>query len=210
MAGPSIDLTGQRFGRLVVIGHKGRNGYGRYLWECKCDCGNTHYVVSISLKNGHSQSCGCLLSERASEANRRHGGSGSDEHNVWCSMRHRCSDENATTYKYYGARGITVCERWANSFENFLADMGKRPPGTSIDRIDNDKGYSPDNCRWADRLTQQNNTRLNRWIEHDGRTMTLSQWARELGTTKGVLWARLKAHGSLVPRPKGRPRKLAF
>lgn len=111
---------------------------------------------------------------------------------VWADMRARCRNPRWWLYKYYGARGITVCERWNTSFANFFADMGRRPPGMQLDRIDNSKGYSPENCRWASRAEQQRNTRATRHIEYQGRTQCLADWAKEAGMAPNALGSRLK------------------
>ena len=114
------------------------------------------------------------------------------EYRVWCSMKARCNDPKHKAYKRYGGRGLAVCDQWLYSFENFLADMGKRPsPEHSLDRIDNDLGYSPNNCRWATRLEQANNQSTNRRITFNGKTQTVTEWAREMGLTEGMLRSRL-------------------
>lgn len=116
----------------------------------------------------------------------------SPEYRTWENIKQRCYNPNYRHYKYYGGKGIEVCERWRDSFQNFLDDMGKRPRGDySIDRIDGTKGYSPENCRWATRITQQNNKRNNRLLTHDGKTQTMSEWSRELNIPLARIWWRL-------------------
>jgi hypothetical protein len=175
-----IDLTGQRFGRLLVLERALPSpSQTQAYWRCRCDCGNSTTTDGWSLRRGLTRSCGCLAREKASERARRgrarlrHGharkGRYSKTYTCWCGMRQRCRDPNARSYPWYGARGITVCARWRR-FENFLADMGERPRGKTLDRIDNDGNYEPGNCRWATALEQIHNRRKaspRRWLPDD-------------------------------------------
>lgn len=185
-----IDLTGTRFGRLTPLKRDGTCRAGA-MWLCECKCGNRTIVATNNLRNGHTISCGCLRSANlASGLRTTHGMRDTPEYEIWASMRSRCTNPNVRVFKNYGGRGISVCERW-NSFQNFYADMGQRPIGMTIDRIDNDQGYSKENCRWASLEQQQNNTRRNRFLTHNSKTMTLQQWAREIGIPRERIKHRL-------------------
>lgn len=161
------DLTGERFGRLTVLKRAGTNSSRKPVWECLCDCGNSKNIVSQSLLNGTTKSCGCLRKEQLSKRLRTHGMRKTRFYDIWYAMKRRCHDENSINYIYYGGRGIKVCDRW-ELFENFMDDMYEsyidhvREHGenqTTLDRVDPDGNYSPENTRWSTYTTQNRNTR---------------------------------------------------
>jgi hypothetical protein len=190
------DLRGQRFGRLVVRDIAPLLAPGaRVRWNAVCDCGNVTTVKANCLRNGDTSSCGCLHTDRLVERTRArlltHGMSKTTEFRIWTGMRTRCLNPNDPGFKYYGGRGIGICRRW-ESFEVFLHDMGPRPIGTSIDRIDNSKGYQPDNCRWATNKDQARNQSTNRVLTSGGRSMCVAAWSEELGINAPTLLSRLR------------------
>lgn len=182
-----IDLTGRRFGRLVVQ-HIAQTKKGkRLMWHCKCECGCEKIAVGNDLRAGSVSSCGCLIGQH----NIRHGLSKTRTHNIWSGVIRRCVNPNDASYQRYGGKGIAVCDRW-KVFENFLADMGEAPAGLSIDRIDNSKGYSPENCRWADDFQQSNNRDMVLSITAFGRSQTLGEWSKETGIAHSTIYQRMR------------------
>ena len=184
-----IDITGQTFGKLTVLGYAGRGLRRSSLWNVRCDCGTEKATTSLNLRHGKSRSCGgCNFKHGAT----RHG-LVTREYRIWHSMKFRCFSPNATHYHSYGGRGITVCQRWVDNFQNFLDDMGMPPtPKHSIDRIDNDGHYEPQNCRWATALEQGQNTRTNRHVTINGETMILADAIRRfMAGKRGTVQSRI-------------------
>ena len=183
-----IDLTGQRFGRWTVL----RYAYTtrQSCWEVQCDCGTISIRGIAVLRNGSSRSCGCWRKELWSQAVTKHGGTYTPEFRIWQHMKDRCHNPNNTGYQNYGARGISVDERWRHNFENFLADLGRRPSAKhSLDRIDNDGNYEPGNCRWATHKEQKRNRRNSRIVTIDGLTACLSEVCERLGLDRGRVYS---------------------
>jgi hypothetical protein len=193
------DLHNKRFGRLLVLRRSGSCGsFAR--WLCLCDCGKQTAVASRNLITGHTRSCGCLSLELLALRKTVHGEAGpimSREYNSWRSMKARCLCSTDAKYPRYGGRGIKLCDRWSNSFENFLTDMGRCPAGLTLDRKDNDGDYKPDNCRWTTPREQANNTRRNRRVKFNGEYYTLSELARKIGWDPRRLWKKLKRAGRI-------------
>ena len=158
------DLTGQRFGRLTVIGRAGSTPEGTATWRCLCDCGKECIAEGAKMRKGNTKSCGCLHDDAARMRRTTHGNSGTRLYAVWKAMIQRCSNHSDKNYDRYGGRGITVCPEWRNDFQKFYEwamangyDDNAAAGRCTIDRIDNDKGYGPDNCRWVDMKTQNKN-----------------------------------------------------
>lgn len=189
------DLTGQYFGRLKVLGFSDRVNQ-RTIWLCECSCGKITTIASQELNNGEAKSCGCLRREVTKLKSQTHGHSVGKKvtstYTSYSMMIDRCSNENGSNFEYYKGRGITVCDRWLESFENFLADMGERPEGLTLERIENEKGYCQENCRWASRKEQANNRRSNRIIEFDGQKLNVSQWAEKIGVKNSLIADRIR------------------
>lgn len=197
--GALINLKGMRFGRLVVDSISHKDGDGRIHWNVSCDCGNTKTINGKSLRRGLTKSCGCLNKEVVKSIMTKHGLSDTQIYQVWLAMKNRCYNEKVEGYDRYGGRGIKVCGRWlgGSGFQNFMSDMGERPDGMTIERIDNDKDYSPDNCRWATMKEQCRNKRSNRWLEHNGEKRLISEWASHIGIGLSTLVGRLERGWSI-------------
>lgn len=188
-----IDLIGQKFGRYTVIERNGVGPNGMAAWLCQCDCGNRKTVIGNSLRQGHVVSCGCYQKEvaiRNGLATKKHGETRTPTYKTWISMKARCFNSSDQAYEHYGGRGITVCERWANSYELFVKDMGKRPRGMSIERINVDGNYEPQNCIWATPKQQARNRRCTIKVIYQGEKMSLIQAAEQSGIPYQVLRER--------------------
>lgn len=196
---PLIDLSGMRFGRLTAKHYSTKND-GRKAWVCVCDCGTEIEVRGAALRTGKTRSCGCFKAERMAAGLRIvHGQSHSRTHKSWDSMVQRCTNPNDPSYSRYGGRGIQVCDAW-RSFEKFYRDMGDRPAGMTLDRINPKGNYEPGNCRWATNKEQQNNISSNRVVEYQGETLTARQLAERTGLPYELLRARIFRHGWDVTR----------
>lgn len=186
-----LDIIGKRFNKLTALAFLPDDGkYPYFLFQC--DCGNTKKILAQSVMNGNTTSCGCYGKEARKSANTKHGHSGKGRtktYNSWAAMMTRGEWGGHSTYESYGAKGINVCTRW-HSFDLFLLDMGERPPGTSIDRIDNSKGYSPDNCRWATRLEQALNRTKTIKVKYNGESIPVYYLCEQLGLSKTAVRSR--------------------
>ena len=155
----AVDMAGKQFGKWTVLRRGGTSATRKALWLCRCECGKESLVDGDSLRRGGSKSCGCLVDV----AKLKHGKSRTTEHVIWGNMIQRCTNPKTINYKDYGGRGIIVCQRWRDSFENFLSDMGKRPSfDYTLDRIDNNGNYEPGNCKWSTQSEQNKNQRRNK------------------------------------------------
>lgn len=196
-------MTGQRFGILTVVERAGSDSRKRAMWKCRCDCGNESVVHGSNLRRNHTTSCGCSISAKIGIRSTTHGhsvgGQVTATFRVWCEMIRRCTNRRCKSYPNYGGRGITVCAEWLNDFAAFLEHIGQKPtPQYQIDRIDNNKGYEPGNVRWATRIQQMRNKRTNRFITHDGETMTVAAWAERTGMKSCTLTMRLNRGWSVA------------
>ena len=191
-----VDMTGMRFGQLEVIGFDKIQGKSS-RWICRCDCGRTTSVFRVSLmkRSGATTSCGCYRNKCVSNRNTTHGmsavGSIKPEYRAWANMKDRCNNQTNKRFPHYGGRGISYCNQWT-SFENFFEDMGPRPSKRhSLDRIDNDKGYSKENCRWATCDIQNGNRSTVRLITAFGKTLSANQWSKISGVQRSTIIRRL-------------------
>jgi hypothetical protein len=193
--------VGSKHGRLTIISTFVEHGSASVM-VARCDCGVEKKVRASHIKNGRTISCGCARTKHGQFVKKTNG---SPTYGTWKSMIRRCTKPTDASYRKYGAKGITVCDRWME-FENFRADMGDRPPGTSIDRIDGTLGYSADNCRWATIEEQNRNRSISRMVTIDGETKTASEWAHSSGISTRCIYSRLdkKESGRGLLRPSRR------
>jgi hypothetical protein len=190
---------GDKFGRLIALEtietRTYPSGTNIHFRECRCDCGEINFVSETKLRSGHTKSCGCLQAEITTKRSTTHGYSPRLKprpriYGIWCNMINRCTNPKVPHFRDYGGRGITVCERWLNSFENFLEDMGEPPPGLTIDRTDNNGNYEPENCEWKTRIDQARNRRSSLKITFDGLTLTVAEWSQRIGIGRRTIEAR--------------------
>lgn len=201
--GNFTDIVGKKYGLLTVVSHAGQDKFTHHLWKCSCECGGDTIVDTGSLNSGKTKSCGCRA-----VCIKVHADSGSDEYSAWRSMQSRCYNNKMKWFHRYGGRGITVCDRWLESYDNFLLDMGRKPtPKHSLDRIDNDGDYSPANCRWANQKVQTNNTCRTILLTAGGITKTLMEWSESSGIIHGTIRSRLRLGWSIEDAVSIKPMK---
>lgn len=210
----ALDLTGQKYGRYTVISRMGLNKAGNATWLCECECGVRKVVAAGALRSGVTRSCGCWIREVTSRRSLSHGQTKTRLHRIWTGMKTRCINSNATNFLDYGGRGIKVCDEWASDFVVFRdwALANGYTDQLTIDRINNNGSYNPENCRWVSSFKQQGNKRSNRRIVIDGISKTVSEWAREYDIDPQAIWARLNrgwdgTAAVLTPSDASRKRK---
>ncbi len=197
--GAFIDLTGQKFNKLTVLRRSGTSKDGQAMWDCVCECGGRSVVDGKSLRRGGIKTCGCSR-RKPNLKRRRHCGCDTRLYSIWANMKNRCHGTgNADNFKYYGGRGIAVCEAWRNSFETFRdwALSNGYADTLTIDRKDNDGSYSPDNCRWITLREQFSNRRSTHLVTFDGKTFSITQWAEITGASRSTIIRRVKKGVSL-------------
>jgi len=195
------DFLGKRFGKLVILKEVEKTYCGKIPARnilCKCDCGNETTTSFTSVRNGASKSCGCSMAEFVSKSKIKHGlclnknGNKTSIYTTWLKMKHRCLNSNNKDFQHYGGRGITVCERWLTSVENFYKDMGDKPDKNySIERIDVNENYCPENCKWILKKLQNRNQRTSKYIEYNNKQLLLSEWCKELNLNYSMLRHRV-------------------
>lgn len=183
------DITGNRFGLLTAVRRHSRNDHLQLEWEHECDCGKSYVAFPHTARE--SQNCGCQTSDKKSRASKTHGRSKTTLYKAWHGMTQRCINKQNRFYRYYGGRGIKVCDRWMD-FENFLKDMGERPEGYTIERIDNNEGYNPNNCKWATRKEQQRNRRVSVLVTVNGAKASLEDACNQAGIHPTTIRGRIK------------------
>lgn len=190
-----IDISGQRFGRLITIKRLIPSGETRNKWLCQCDCGNKCLATTSDLRRGKTKSCGCLKKELDKNRNKRHGMSNTSLHKRWRSIKDRCFNSKSKSFKNYGGRGISMCDEWKNSFESFenWALGNGYQENLTIERIDVDGNYEPKNCCWIPLEEQAKNRRTTRLISFNGETYSIREWSKRLGISESTLYFRLNS-----------------
>lgn len=200
---PESQLIGKKHGKLVIQSFSHKDEHGKRIWNCLCECGK---IIALShVEFSRKKTCGCFDEKRAGTRYKTHGMSQTSEWSIWHGIRKRCLCKTDQVYHRYGGRGITMCQEWIDSFEAFYADMGPRPVGKTIDRIDNNFGYSKENCRWVDWKTQQRNRRSNHLITFQGETKCLIEWAEQFGIRKDTLRRRIVIYKWTIDEALGTP-----
>lgn len=190
--GKFIDITGTKYNHLTAIRFIDERDHGGVVWEWQCDCGKKIFRSALHIKSGATKSCGCARTKNNKEKATIHGMIGTREYRSWIEMKARCRGKDDVSLKNYKERGIFVCERWVNDFSAFMVDMGPRPLGMSLDRIDNDKGYFPENCRWATQKEQLRNTRRTVRVIIDDVEMCLKDACKHLGMNYDCVRSRIR------------------
>ena len=187
------NLTGKKFGKLTVLKRTGTDKRGQAIWLCKCECGNTIETITNRLNMGKTKSCGCLALENKRKMHTTHGKAHTRLNSVYRQMKQRCYSETSHAFKYYGGRGIAICDEWLADFQNFYdwAIKNGYEKGLSIDRIDVNGNYEPSNCRWADDKTQARNTRHCKYITYKNETLPLAAWCEKLGLNYATVQQRI-------------------
>ena len=188
-------MTGMTFGRLTALEKVSTSGKAK--WRCRCQCGNECVVYAYNLSDGHTLSCGCYKLDRTRETNTKHGLTQHTLYKTWVQIKVRCFDKTRDAYPDYGGRGITMCKEWCEDFMPFFEWSIRNgwEEGLSIDRIDNDGNYEPNNCRWVTMKVQQNNTSRNHYLTYKGKTQTMIQWCEEVGLPYHTVMARINKLG---------------
>lgn len=208
----TLDLTGQKFGRLTVIEQIGISKDGQKTYKCKCECGTEKIITSGNLRRGHTKSCGCLNSEKIIKRNKeraKHNGCGTRLYNIWLDMKARCKNNKSINWHLYGGRGITICEEWENDFSVFCdwALKNGYNDNLQLDRINNDGNYEPSNCKWSTRSEQGNNRRTCKYVTINGITKTVSQWCEETGVLRHTAYTRIRKGWSPEKAVTEKPRE---
>lgn len=186
------DIKGQKFNRLTAIEYIGLNKNNKALWKCQCECGNEVTVISAHLINGNTKSCGCYNMDKIMERNTTHGGRETRLYNIWCAMKERCYTKTFRLYKWYGAKGVTICDEWRNDFAAFRewAINNGYEETLTIERNEISKGYEPSNCRWITRKEQARNKSTTAWVTLDGVTKSMIEWSEILGVDYKLVRSR--------------------